>query len=452
LSGSLPDARSYFLTIPSENVRAQFFDPDKFKLKVWQSTNRDYFTLEQLQYDKRYSSSIGIFQLRQFLYSKIWRSYQDSVPRISKQLKLRRSEMEKKHKDVEGQYENLDSNKLRSIASSHVVNFLNIVEKLISGTSEGNPSVNGQSLEEEKHSHGDGDWVDLYHRVIRFEPEEWDIPYWDTKLYGGQQFERLLAEFKSVAEHTQISEVTMDDVATAAGINKLNNIPNYAWAASDLAQQKSFDSFLPLIDQLTSRAVFIMKRLTDISEKIIESRNKSHQTGHTRVDDISNYPFFTYHIKDLYFKFVDNVAKKCREKCLDEFYSTRTIYWDLTENSDKPMPLERNSQEDTKAAVVTLATDLFNSIRDRLTKNVVLKFYNFFLVPMQHDLATEIQSKMTALKEEELTKIFETNTIKQKLNDEAKKIEDELKTVSENEKLFEEYANSFTAPLAAQLH
>jgi len=30
----------------------------------------------------------------------------------------------------------------------------------------------------------------------------------------------------------------------------------------DLAQQKSFDSFVPLIDQLTSRAVFILKRLT----------------------------------------------------------------------------------------------------------------------------------------------------------------------------------------------
>src|SRR5690348_9649423 len=79
---------------------------------------------------------------------------------------------------------------------------------------------------------GDGDWVDLYNRVIRFEPEEWNIPYWDNKLYGGQQFERLLAEYRAVSEHTEISEVTMDDVATAAGINKLNNIPNYSWAVS----------------------------------------------------------------------------------------------------------------------------------------------------------------------------------------------------------------------------
>ena len=54
----------------------------------------------------------------------------------------------------------------------------------------------------------------------------------------------------------------MDDVATAAGINKLNNVPNYAWAASDLAQQKTQDAMLPLIEQLCERAVYIMKRLT----------------------------------------------------------------------------------------------------------------------------------------------------------------------------------------------
>ncbi len=46
------------------------------------------------------------------------------------------------------------------------------------------------------------------------------------------------------------------------------------------------------------------------------------------------------------------------------------------------MPLDRNDGEDTKIAVVQLATELFGSIRTRITKNVLLKFYNFFLVPM----------------------------------------------------------------------
>jgi hypothetical protein len=130
----------------------------------------------------------------------------------------------------------------------------------------------------------------------------------------------------------------MDDVATAAGINKLNNIPNYAWAASDLAQQKSQDAFVPLIKQLTNRAVYIMKRLSEIADKILESRkkkwvedlNRSNHSTVSNVEDIDHYFYFTHHIKDLYFRFVDNTARTCEEKAMDEFYSTRTIYWDLT--------------------------------------------------------------------------------------------------------------------------
>lgn len=87
---------------------------------------------------------------------------------------------------------------------------------------------------------GDGDWVDLYNRVIRFEPEEWGVPLWEHKLYGGQQFERLLAEFSSVVRNTHITEITPDDVATATGINKLNNIPNYAWTVS-FRKEKKFE-------------------------------------------------------------------------------------------------------------------------------------------------------------------------------------------------------------------
>jgi len=287
--------------------------------------------------------------------------------------------------------------------------------------------------------------VDLYNRVIRFEAEEWNIPYWDNKLYGGQQFERLLAEYKAVSEHTDISEVTMDDVATAAGINKLNNIPNYSWAASDLAQQKSQEAFVPLIEQLTNRAVFIMKRLTDVSEKVLEGRKKKWAEELHRIDDVDRYPYFTYHVKDLFFKFVDNTAKECKEKCMDEFYNTRTIYWELTsEYADRHLPLERNNQDDTKTAVVKLATDIFILLRSRITQNVLLKFYNFFLVPMQGELWTEIQGKVNCLSDSALEQIFEVSSTREKLRQSIQALEEDLKREAEQDKLFMEYAGSFS--------
>jgi len=176
-----------------------------------------------------------------------------------------------------------------------------------------------------------------------------------------------------------------------------------------------------------------------------------HSGAHARgvssraVDDTDRYPYFTYHVKDLYFKFVELTAKICKEKCMDEFYSTRTIYWDLTSDyADRNLPLERNDNEDVKTAVVNLSTDLFNELRDRITKNVLLKFYNFFLVPMQNGLWNEIQSKVNCLSDSSLEQIFEVGTTKDKLREATKTWEDELVKASEQDKQFMQYAGSFS--------
>jgi predicted nucleic acid-binding protein len=452
LSGTLPDVKTFYLTVPSEGIREKFSDPDSFKQKIFQTYKRDLTLLEQLQYDKRYDGNLGIYAFRRYLLNLTWKTYQEAIPRILKQLRAKKVETERKIKEVEKQLSSLDSAKLRALSTNYVVSFLQTIEKLISGTSEGNPAVNGQSLEEEKNAHGDGDWVDLYNRVIRFEPEEWGVPLWEHKLYGGQQFERLLAEFSSVVRNTHITEITPDDVATATGINKLNNIPNYAWTAADLAQHKSQDALIPLIEQLTSRAVYILKRLTDVAERIMEGRKKRADDGFS-VDDIEQYPYFTYHVKDLYFKFVDSVAKACKDKCLDEFYSTRTIYWEMTENEKVlNLPQAEKSADETRKLVIEQAKNLFEMIKDRIEKNVKLKFYNFFLLPIQTELWNEIQGKITCLPDATLEQVFEVNTTKEKLKDQANALERDLAKYADQDKLFMSYSNAFSHPISLEKH
>jgi len=130
--------------------------------------------------------------------------------------------------------------------------------------------------------------------------------------------------------------------------------------------------------------VYVFKRLYGIAEKIMDSRRKKWPTDRVDVENVDLYPYFTSHIKDLYHKFIDNAAKHCKEKCLDEFYSSKTIFWELTEFSDRKLLTDRadKSADETKQAVSSLAGQLFKNIRERITKNVMLKFYNFFLVPM----------------------------------------------------------------------
>ena len=52
------------------------------------------------------------------------------------------------------QLESMDPPKLRALASNYVMEFLQGVEKLIVGTLEGNPALNGQTLAEEKTHEG----------------------------------------------------------------------------------------------------------------------------------------------------------------------------------------------------------------------------------------------------------------------------------------------------------
>ena len=445
-SGVLPSVKTYFLSMPSSAIREQNLSADSFKRKIYQAYLRDMLSLESLQYDKRNESFIGPQNLRKFLLNDTWRQYQGSVPKILKELRVLKKENVEQIKQLEKQLNGLDTSRLRVISSAYVVDFLQTVERLISGTTEGNPSVNGQNLEEEKLSHG-GDWIDSYNRLIRYDPEEAQIPYWEHKLYGGQQFERLLSEFNYVSRLCKIDEkeITMEIIGTATGINKLNNVPNYISASCDLASQKVKQALKPLIEKLTHRASEIFKRTADIAERLLEARRRE-ASSLENVTDVSRYSYFVYYVRDLYNNFVENVAVACKEKCMDEFLSPRTIYWDFA-GDKQSIPTERTDSSETKQTVLKLATDIFNEQRERITKGVTLKFYNFFLVPLEVQLMNEIQSKINQLTDDQLENHFQLNSTREQLQEAIQKREEDSRIYVAKDKLFQELSTSFSHPL-----
>lgn len=62
----------------------------------------------------------------------MWRNYQEAIPRILKHLRARKSTTEKRLDEIQAQITGLDSLNLRSVASNYVVNFLQIVDQLLS--------------------------------------------------------------------------------------------------------------------------------------------------------------------------------------------------------------------------------------------------------------------------------------------------------------------------------
>jgi len=343
----------------------------------------------------------------------------------------------------------LDSNKLRGNASRFVVHFLQLIEKLLLGTLEGNPGLNGQTLQEENRHDDAGEWLNREWTRITFDPEEWKIPHASSKLYGGQQVERLLAEFKAVVDHTEMEELSMDDIATATGPQKINNAINTVWAASDIVQRQISRALLPLLDQLFKRCSYIMKRLVEVVDLMMDSDRKMRKrTGRQEAapEELEQYPFFTHAVKDLYYKFVDQIAESCKNKCKDEFLNTRIIYWERTALDGKDLKIDRepNTPAETKKMVAAIAQELFVKIRDRIARNVALKTYNFFLLPMQTDLWTEVQGNITCLSDAELKELFEVDVTTKNLSNELEDMKLILGRFDKREAMLRQYAADFS--------
>jgi hypothetical protein len=91
------------------------------------------------------------------------------------------------------------------------------------------------------------------------------VPFSGTKLYGGQQFERLLAEFKALTLQLQIPS------------NQLRSLPNqsdkqFYYLVCEITQNRTEDAVIPLIQQLLERATFVMKRIPVVVEHIMNNK------------------------------------------------------------------------------------------------------------------------------------------------------------------------------------
>eukprot|EP00007_Cunea_sp_BSH-02190019_P007876 CAMPEP_0174243368 /NCGR_PEP_ID=MMETSP0417-20130205/31414_1 /TAXON_ID=242541 /ORGANISM="Mayorella sp, Strain BSH-02190019" /LENGTH=809 /DNA_ID=CAMNT_0015322881 /DNA_START=39 /DNA_END=2468 /DNA_ORIENTATION=+ len=454
LQGTGPEATTFFVTLPNAQVRAKFGKtPADFQKKVWQYAQRDLQDLEALTYDKKYADTIGANRLRHHLQQQAWKQYQNLTPTILKALRKRKADAAAQLSVVQKELEDLSCSSFRQIATKYSVDFLQVIRKLLDGTSEGNPAVTGQTLEEEKKDHGDAEWYTASGAALKFEPgdEKWKVPYWNNRIYGGQQFERMLCEFKTVVEHTEFPALSMDQIATAAGYGRLNNVPDFGWAASDLAQQIARESLSPLIDQVTSRAVYIMGRLVDITQLILESRRRNSPevvlgSGGLSEDSVANaaqYQYFTYYIKSLYTDFIERTAKEVQAKCMDEFHSTATIHWGLTAFNDKIRIPTGAEDEDTAHAVSTLSLAIFEGLRSRICKNVLLKFYNFFFVPIKTDLWNHIHTGVTTMDDKTLEQRFEIPATRTRLEARIAELSKIIESTTAQESQFRVAANGF---------
>jgi len=306
--------------------------------------------------------------------------------------------------------------------------------------------VNGQTLEEENIEFVDllSDWVDVDNHPILIYPLH-RIKNVDTKLYGGQQFERMTSVFKAIVSQPQISTITKDELEDAAAVTQSqsasNNLSDYCWVACHLVKHHINKVFIPLIDQVVKRGSLIMKRLADIAFIAMENRSASDLkrvglqqsvVGFDNLQSLKGYSYFQSTVRDIFYAHVDKIAQMCKDKCMDEIGCCQLLYWELTSG------ISNYSISDVKGGtnekvLSTLATQMFEEMRDMIADNILLKSHNFFLVFMQRNLSGEILKDTSSFDEKLMEEMFELKMVKEQLKQQEEREKHNLQSFQERE-------------------
>ena len=463
LTVTAPDVRTFFVTLPALELRARIgADPAAYDALLRKAARRDRRALEQLQYDKRHEAAVGAPALVQHVAQHVRRAHQAFSPRVLQAVRAHKAAAERARTAAARTADALTPPHFRAVAADCTTRFLQQVRALLRGAPEGCPAVNGETLDQEKAACGiDGQWVTANGEPLPFhyddDSSESDsdseggkgkhgdsVPLWDNRLYGTQQFERLLAEFRVVGEHLRIPPVSDDDIATAAGIPALAGTPNTLWAASDIARQKSQDTFVPLVAQLARRAEHVLCRLADIAESLMDERAR--RTGdeddenedECSITTAADRTSFVTFVKDRYRAFVEDASVRCQQACMHEFYSSRTVHWDLTENSDSA-PVAPGSPSEVR----DLAARIFETLKQCIVSNVIVRFYQLLLVPLDTQLWAAMQKQVSELPDNTLEQLFSADTLRRRCASKAESLAATAAELADEETAFIKVAHNF---------
>ena len=476
LAGAMPEVDTFFATLVHPEVRRPLCDAADdaaFKRRVLQYGARDLATLEQCGFDRELAHTIGAHSFARFVAEYVWAEHKKAAPRIPAALRARRAAKaaeldaalaqaravgaaaaetegedgtEKKPAEEAAGSGSSSTRFFRALAARYAADLVGTLQALVRGTAAGVPLGCGQTAEQERAAcPNDGQWTDARGTPLDAAAAAGKLRGAEALLYGGQQFERLLSEFRLVCAGLAMPELSEDDVVVAAGSFKASSAQNLALAACDLARQKIEDLYAPLIDQLAERALYVLKRLVDVAAQILSAKNANtnaaqpQQQGFNNVRNVDQYNYFIHFIKEKYCAFVDAAAEHCKARCLEEFYPTHTVYWDITEN-------ETLKQIESTAQVRELAQSIFASLSARTSKNILVKFYSLLLLPTQAGLAAELQRDVAALSKEELEELFEIENVNDDAMNAEISIRADIEELEELEKSAAENVSAFCHP------
>ena len=98
------------------------------------------------------------------------------------------------------------------------------------------------------------------------------------------------------------------------------------------------------------------------------------------------------------------------------------------------------------ASVSAMAAAIFDVLRRRIASNVLLKFYQHLLVPLDTEFCSELQRQVSSLTDADLEQLFGGKAVAESLENREIKLSAALEEYAEMEKAFTVVAREFAHP------
>jgi len=253
--------------------------------------------------------------------------------------------------------------------------------------------------------------------------------------------------FKTIVLLPSISRIGNKELAecAAVAINDRSNDFDQSCVASHIAQKRSQQLFVPLIEQLCTRGAFIMKRLADIAFGVMESRKENKRIASTRTpgDELQKLKGFSYFVgvcRDIFCEYIYKTSQLCMEKCMDEIDCTQLVYWE----SSVEQVADVRADSGTENPILLLTKHIFEEMRNTIYSNVLLKAHNYFLVVMQRDLSGEILKEVSSFDDKLVEDMFELHKSKEQLRVEEDIEKTTLASLTQKETELRDLTSQFT--------
>ena len=398
--------------------------------------------------DRRLEACVGAARLRAVVGDAVLAAFRQAVPAIRQGRSQLQRAVEQELAGVTRQAQSLAPQRLRALATSAGTAHYQFMQSLLEGTAENllpaHHATFGQTLAEECAASRAGPWPGARALALHFDADAWHVPAPARRLLGRQQFERLLAEFRAVVQHTSMIPLTLDEVVTACSAcgasgttsGSATGIKQLATCASELARERLDEQVLPLVVQFCRRVEQVLARLAETADDVARAirRNTVGARAPGAQELADECPFFRAWLSELYLARVREARAAFEARCRAEFYAAPVLAWALLAQ-DPPAAAVREYRPgaDAVATVRALADAVFVRARDRVCANVLLRCHDYFF-DKNTLWARAVEELNDRITDDTLAELFEVDATRQRLQRHAAAVQARLDALVAQEK------------------